>query len=55
MKEKITKECYRGVNAVNAKNKLEVINILTIPVESYSFNVVNWNLEEIKRIDRNIR
>ena len=60
MKEKIRKECYIRVRAVlqselNAKNKLEAINTLAIPVVSYSFNVVNWNLEEIRRIDRKIR
>ena len=59
MKEKIRKECYRRVRGVlqselNAKNKLEAINPLAIPVVTYSFNVVNWNLEEIKRIDRKI-
>ena len=57
MKEKIRKECYRRIRAVlqsemNAKNTLEAINTLAIPVVSYSFNVVNWNLEETKRIDR---
>ena len=60
MKEKMRKECYGRVRAVlqselNAKNKLEAINTLAIPVVSYSFNVVNWNLEEIKRIDRKFR
>ena len=40
---------------LNAKNKLEAINTLAIAVVSYSFNVVNWNLQEIKRIDRKIR
>ena len=60
MKEKIRKECYRRVRAVlqselNAKNKLEAINTLAISVVSYHFNVVNWNLEEIKRLDRKIR
>ena len=60
MKEKIRKECYRRVRGVlkselNAKNKLEAINTLAIHVETYSLNVVNWNLDEIKRIDRKIR
>ena len=60
MKEKIRKECYRRVREVlqselNAKNKLEPINTLAISVVSYSFNVANWNLEEMKRIDRKIR
>ena len=60
MKEKIRKECYRRVRAVlqselNTKNKLEAINALAIPAVSYSFSVANWNLEEIKRIDRKNR
>ena len=59
-KEKIRDECYRQVSGVlqselNAKNKLKAINTLAIPVVTYIFNVVNWNLEEIKRIDRKIR
>ena len=37
------------------KNKLEAINILAIPVVTYSFNVINWNLEEIRRMHRKIR
>ena len=50
MKEKIRKECYRRVRGVlqselNAKNKLKAINTLAIPAVTYSFNVVNWNLE----------
>ena len=60
MKEKIKKECYRRVRAIlhtelNAKNKLEAINTLAIPVVTCSFNVINWNLEEIRRLDRKIR
>ena len=60
MKEKIRKECYRRLIAIlhtelNAKNKLEAINTLAIPVVTYSFNVINWNLEEIRRMDRKIR
>ena len=57
MKEKLRKKCYRRVRAVlqsvlNAKNKLEAIKTLAIPIASYSFNLVIWNLQEIKRIDR---
>ena len=60
MKGKIRKECYRRVRAIfhtelNAENKLEAINTLAIPVVTYSFNIINWNLEEIRRIDRKIR
>ena len=48
MKEKIRKECYRRVRAIihtelNAKNKLEAINTLVIPVVTYNFSVINWN------------
>ena len=39
MKEKIRRECYRRVRAIlhtelNAKTKLEAINILAVPVVS---------------------
>ena len=60
MKQKMRKECQRRVRGVpqselNAKNELEAINTLAISVVTYSFNVVNSNLEEIKRIDRKFR
>ena len=59
-KDKIRKECYRRARGalqseLNVKNKLEAINTLAAPVVTYSLNVVNWNLDEIKRIDRKIR
>ena len=40
---------YNLQSKLNAKNKLEAINTLAIPVVTFNFNVVNWNLEEIKR------
>ena len=60
MKEKRKKECYRRVRGalqseLNVKNKLEAINKSAIPVVAYSPNAVNWNLKEIKRIERKIR
>ena len=60
MKVKIRKESYRQVRGVlqsevNVKNKLEAINTLAITVVTYSINIVNWNLEEIKSIDRKIK
>ena len=50
MKEKIRKESCRRVRAILhteliAKNKLEAIATLAIYVFTYSFNVMNWNLE----------
>ena len=60
MKEKIRKEYYRRVRAVqqtelNAKNKLEATHTLAIPVVTYSFNIINWDSEEIRRMNRKIR
>ena len=60
MIKKMKKECYRRTKVdlqweVNAKNKLEATSTLGIPVVTYSVNVVNWNLEGVKRIDKKIR
>ena len=58
MKEKIRKECYRRVRAVlktelNSQNRIIAINTLGIPAITYSFNNINWQVQEIKRIDKN--
>ena len=60
MKGKIRKDCYRQVRTaleteLNAKNKLDTINTLAILVLTYSFNIINRNLEEIRRMYRKIR
>ena len=60
MKDKVRKECVRRVRAMlrtelNAKNRIKAINTLAIPVITYSFNIVNWNMSEIRKIDRKIR
>ena len=60
MKEKIRKEYFRRVRLVlqtelNAANKIEAINTLAIPVVTYSFNIINWNMEDLKKIDRKTR
>ena len=60
MKEKIRKECLRRVRSImktelNSKNRITAINTIAIPVVSYSFNIINWNLSEIKRLDAKIR
>ena len=34
---------------LNSKNRITAINTLAIPVVTYSFNVVNWNLKELKK------
>ena len=60
MKEKVQKECMRRVRSImktelNSKNRITAINTLEIPVVAYSFNVVNWNLKELKKLDKKIR
>ena len=47
MKERIWKEYYRRIRIVlksglNSAKKLEAINTLTVPVVTYSFNIINW-------------
>ena len=60
MKEKIRKEYCRRVKLVlkselNADNKITATNTLAVPVLTYSFNVVNWTLQEIRKLDRKTR
>ena len=60
MKETIRKECYCRVRAIlktelNSANRIEAINTLAIPVVTYSFNIVNWTLSDMKKIDTKIR
>ena len=56
MKEKVRKEYCRRVRMVvktelNAANRFEAINTLAIPVVTYSFNIIDWKMSEIKRLD----
>jgi DNA-directed RNA polymerase subunit L len=37
------------------KTKLQPIGTLAVPVLKYSFGIINWRLEEIKKIDRKTR
>ena len=60
MKEKIRKEYYRRVRLImktelNAKNRIQAINTLAVPVVSYSYNVINWNVPDLQRMDRKTR
>ena len=55
MKEKIQKEYYRRVRMVpkselNASNIITAINNLATPVVTYSFNIINWKLNDIKKV-----
>jgi len=40
---------------LNARNKITAIGALTIPVLRYNFGIINWRIEEIKKIDRKTR
>ncbi|XP_063967036.1 uncharacterized protein LOC135156948 [Lytechinus pictus] len=56
MKEKATSEYKRRLRLIlkselNAKNKIEAINTLAIPVLRYSFGIVNWRLADICGLD----
>jgi len=56
MKERVKKEYYGRVMMVlktelNAANRFEAINTLAIPVLTYSFNIIDWKMSEIKRLD----
>ena len=36
---------------LNAKNKITAIGALAVPVLKYSFGIINWRLEEIRKTD----
>ena len=60
MKGKIRKECLRRLRLIlttelNSKNKITAINSLAVPVVVYSFNIVSWNLSELRKLDAKIR
>jgi hypothetical protein len=60
MKERLKKEYNRRLRMVlkfklNAKNTVTVIGAVVVPVLRYSFDIVNWRLEEIRKIDRKTR
>ena len=41
--------------ALNSKNRIIAIHSLALTLVTYSFNSINWNLGELKRIDIKIR
>ena len=42
-------------SALNNRNKITAIAALAVPVFRYSFGIINWRNEEIKKIDRKTR
>ena len=60
VKKKIRKECYRRARAIlktelNSANRIEAVNTLAMPFVQYSFNLINWTLQDLRRIDTKIR
>ena len=60
MKEKVRKEYYRRVRLIlkselNAANRFEAVNTLAVSVVTYSFNIINWKMSGIKRLDTKTR
>ena len=60
MKQKLKKELLRRTRLIlktdlNSKNRITAINTLAILVITYSFNIIDWNLSELKRLDVKIR
>jgi len=40
---------------LSAKNKIQAIGSLVVPVLRYSFGIVNWHQEELQKLDRKTR
>ena len=60
MKEKIRKDYYRRMRLIlkselNSANIMAAINNLTVPVVTYSFNIINWTIADIDQLDRKTR
>jgi len=57
MKERLKQEYSRRLRMIlkselNARNKITAIGALAVPMLRYSFGIINWRTEEIKKIDR---
>ena len=57
IKGKIRKQHYRRIRIVtkselNAVNRVEAINT---PLVAYSFNIVDWKMEDLRQLDRKTR
>ena len=40
---------------LSAKNKIQAIGSLAVPVLRYSFGIVNWHQEELQKLDQKTR
>ena len=60
MKEKIRNEYNRRIRLIlkielNSANKMVAINTLAVLVVTCSFNIINWTIADIDRLDRKTR
>jgi len=60
MKERLKQEYSRRLRMIliyelNGRNKITAIGELAVSVLRYSFGIINWRIEEIKKIDRKTR
>ena len=54
MKEKLKQDYSRRLRMVlkyklNTRNKITAIGAIAVPVLRYSFGIINWRIEEIKK------
>jgi hypothetical protein len=59
-KDRLKKEYIRRLRLIlstelSAKNKMQAIGSLAIPVLRYNFGIINWHQEEIQKLDRKTR
>jgi len=59
-KEKLQKEYLRRLRLVlstelNAKDKIQAIGSLAVPVLRYSFGIITWHQAELKKLDQKTR
>jgi len=55
MKERLKQEYNRKLRMIlkselNARNKITAIGALAVPVLRYSFGIINWRTEDIKKL-----
>jgi hypothetical protein len=54
------KECIRRLRLIlntelSAKNKMQAIGSLAVPILRYSFGIINWHQEEIRKLGKKTR
>lgn len=60
MKSKLIQEYFHRLRKIlksqlHAKNKLTAIGALAVPVIQYSFGIINWRIDELRKLDAKTR